>query len=106
LGGAYLILGDESVSLAETDGIVPYSIHLPAEADSLRVFFQTYPSGRRGMGTYVTPHLDDDYYLCSGEIGPFEPTEEELETFLGLHEAPILRGNELLWSSEVAVSEL
>jgi hypothetical protein len=68
--------------------------------------FWTYPSGRRGIGTYVTPYLDDDYYLCSGEIGPFEPTEEEFETFLGLHEAPILRGNDLLWSSEVAVSEL
>lgn len=106
LGGAYLILGDESVALAETDGIIPYSVHLPEEADPLRVFFRTYPSGRRGMGTYVTPYLDDGYFLCSGEIGPFEPTVEEFETFLGLHEAPILRGNDLLWSSEVAVSEL
>jgi hypothetical protein len=106
LGGAYLVLGDESVALAETDGIVPYSIHLPDGESPSQVSFRTYPSGRRGMGTFVTTNFDDEYYLCNGEIGPFEPTEEAFERFLSLHEAPILRGDELLWSSDVTVGDL
>jgi hypothetical protein len=106
LGGAYLALGDESVVLAETDGIVPYSIHLSGEEHPFQVSFRTYPSGRRGMGTYITTNLDDDYYLCNGEIGPFEPTEAAFEQFLNLHEAPVLYGDELLWSSDVSASDI
>jgi hypothetical protein len=108
IGEQYTVIGDSSLSLAQTDGGPPNVCVVERRTDGYELEWQTHPSTSFGMGSLVIPWLDDvgEYHLWSGSSRSFELSCEELRRFLSLETVPVKIGGSLVWSDELDLSEL
>jgi hypothetical protein len=59
------------------------------------------------MGTMLIPYLNgvDDYFLSSGEIGPFRLSSAELRELLERNEYAVRLNDQLRWSTDLSVED-
>jgi hypothetical protein len=70
-----------------------------------------YPASKGGLGTVVSPYVGqsegpEEYYIGSGELGPFTMTDAELQNFLQLEDCPIKFEGEFYWREDLVFDEL
>ena len=108
IGEQYTIIGDSSLSLAQTDGGPPNVCSIERQDDGYELEWQTHPSTSFGMGSLVIPWIDDvdEYHLWSGNSRSFELSREELRQFLSLETVPVKIDGSLVWSDELDFSNL
>jgi hypothetical protein len=109
IGSQYVVAGDGSLAIAQTEGGVPCVCAVRAVGDDrFDLEYRVFPTTSRGMGTLVIPHLESvrTHYLSSGAIDTFELSRDELARFLSLGEVPVVVENQLRWSGELDVASL
>ncbi|WP_251343142.1 hypothetical protein [Haloplanus halophilus] len=108
IGEQYTVIGDSSLSLAQTDGGPPNVCVVNSRGDGYELNWQTHPSTSFGMGSLVIPWIDDvdEYHLWSGDSRTFELSREELQQFLSLETVPVKIDGSLVWSDELDLSDL
>lgn len=104
VGNQYIVVGDGSIEIAQSESGTPFVCHLERE-DSGRYELRitTYPTVESGMGALFTPFISDieTYFLSGGEVSTFSVDEETLVRFLRLEQIPVIVDGELSWSTEV-----
>lgn len=103
MGGHYLVIGDGSVDIAQTQTGYQGLCELGSTNHGWRLKFRTYPTRDKGPGSIIVPSLDrcDEYFLISGTTREFYLEEDELIEFLLTEEMPIIFEDELLWCSDL-----
>lgn len=103
MGGHYLVVGDGSVDIAQPQVGLQGLCDLQEMADEWLLTFTSFPTRDRGLGSIMTPHLDnhDEFYLVSGSTNQLVLDQEELIDFLSVEEMPIRYDGRLTWSKKL-----
>jgi len=107
-GGQYIVVGDGGTTIAQPESQVPTLVAVEPVNDGYRLDIQTYPTDHVGLGGLYIPFLDgiDEYFLCSGKIGSFQVSREELIEFVTLENMPIRYDGEVYWSSPCDLDDI
>ncbi len=111
VGNQYIVVGDGSIEIAQSESGTPYLCHLdtsPEDGDGYELRITTYPTVDSGMGALFTPFLNsiETYFLSGGDVDTFHVDKETLIQFLRLEQTPILIDDELTWSTELHFDSL
>ena len=108
LGGQYIVVGDGGVTVTQAGSGTPNMLEIESEDEYCKIDIHAYSTDDKGIGSIFMPYIEqnDDYFLTSGKIGPFELLEDELTHFLNMEEVPVRFDGELTWSSSIDVSTL
>lgn len=105
MGGHYLVLGDGSVDIAQSDGIFPISYSVRETASGHVAERIVHPHREAGMGSLLYPHIggEGECYLASGKCGEIDiPENTDLEEVFDQPEIPIYLNGDLVWSNSLA----
>lgn len=109
VGNQYIVVGDGSIEIAQSESGTPYLCHLDADCeDGYELRLTSYPTVDSGMGSLLTPFINDveTYFLNGGEVNTFHVEKEALIQFLRLEQTPIIIDGELTWSTELNLESL
>ncbi len=109
VGNQYIVVGDGSIEIAQSESGTPYLCHLDADGEEeYELRLTTYPTVDSGMGALFTPFISDieTYFLSGGEVDTFHVDEDTLVQFLRLEQIPIIADGELTWSTELNLESL
>jgi len=106
-GGQYIVVGDGGMTVAQCESRTPLFLEITTTDGALKVDITGYPTDDAGLGTFYVPHLGENEtcFLNSGTAGPFFPSPEEFEEFLGLQNAPVRIDGDLYWSKTLDIAE-
>lgn len=102
MGGHYLVVGDGSIDVAQSEGYVPALYELEKINEKWRLIYHSFLNEGKGMGSVVFPFIgdNDQYFLAPGEAKAFYLGENELKEYLSMDEMPVLFDNDLKWSED------
>ncbi|HET7324020.1 MAG TPA: hypothetical protein VFJ06_06795, partial [Halococcus sp.] len=107
MGDHYLVVGDGSLSIAQTENGTANLFSVKRTGDSFNLKFKVYPTSDTGMGTLVVPFFEDaEYHISTGEIQGYDLSQKELRDFLSLANSPTMINGKLRWSQEIDVSDI
>jgi len=108
LGGQYIVVGDGGMTVTQAASRTPNLLEIREVDDEFAMSIRMYTTDETGLGAVYSPHLRDnsEYFLNSGEIGPFRVSNEELGDFLTLENVPVKADGELYWSSSLSAEDL
>ena len=104
LGDQYLIIGDGSTDIAQSDGGTPMLVELERrEDDEFRFEATSYSTKEFKLGTATTPTLESvsDRHLTPGTTPPSRVDKRSLREYLTWTELPILFDGELHWNDGI-----
>lgn len=104
LGEQYLIVGDGSVDIAQSDGGAPLIIELERHADAeLDFAVASYSTKEYKLGTATASNLPAvaDRHLSPSETSFSRVTEHSLQEYLTWTEPPILIDGKLYWNTGI-----
>jgi len=102
LGGQYIVVGDGGMAVSQPKSQTPNMLDVKSVDGGIDVTIQTSVTDSAALGSLVRPHLSDEFFLSSGEIGTFRVSKEELAGFLNQENVPVQTcENELNWSFDV-----
>lgn len=104
LGGKYTVVGDGGLAIAQAESRTPYLATVVTNDDVFDVEFELYPTRQSGMGSVFVPYLEnnEDYVLNSNQLQWGSVTQEDLQKFLRLENAPVRFDGDLRWAHELA----
>jgi hypothetical protein len=108
VGDQYIVVGDGGLSMAQNEHGTPTVLEIERGAGvEFELTYHGYPNRRHGMGTMLIPYLNgvDDYFLSSGEIGPFRLSSAELRELLERNEYAVRLNDQLRWSTDLSVED-
>ncbi|WP_160133049.1 hypothetical protein [Halococcus salsus] len=108
MGEEYLVVGDGGFALAQPAGSFPNLCRIERTGETFTVDYTIFLTSRQGIGSLVVPFFreNDQYYISSGLVQTFTVTEEDLQAFLELEDAPVRVGSELRWSQRLDLDTL
>ncbi len=104
IGDEYLIVGDGSVDIAQTEGGAPSIISLEEHEESEFGFgLQSYSTKEFKLGSVTASALEsvNDQHLSPGKMPLSRVKREPLEEYLTWTELPVLINDELRWNDGV-----
>ncbi|WP_256301116.1 hypothetical protein [Haloarchaeobius salinus] len=104
IGEQYLVVGDGSVDVVQSDGGPPMVCHVESgETDTFELSIQTYPTKELQLGSRTVPTIDsvEEYYLLPGRMKTLELEEQELVDYLTWTISPVEFENELYWNNTI-----
>ncbi|EFW92477.1 hypothetical protein ZOD2009_09218 [Haladaptatus paucihalophilus DX253] len=105
VGNQYIVVGDGSIEIAQSESGTPFVCHLDADGNDGRYELRilTYPTVESGMGALFTPFINDidTYFLSGGEVSTFSVDKETLVQFLRLEQIPVIVDGDITWSTEL-----
>ncbi|WP_435347075.1 hypothetical protein [Haloarchaeobius sp. HRN-SO-5] len=104
IGEQYLVVGDGSVDIVQSDGGPPLVCHVEErEDDTYELTIQTYPTKELQLGSRALPTLEtvNEYYLLPGRMRTFELDHRELIEYLTWTVSPVEFGDELHWNNAI-----
>ncbi|MDJ1430960.1 hypothetical protein [Halostagnicola sp. A-GB9-2] len=104
LGDEYLIVGDGSVDIAQTEGGAPSIISLEEHDDSEFGFaLQSYSTKEFKLGSVTASALEavDDLHLSPGQPPASRVEKQPLEEYLTWTELPVLIDGDLRWNDGI-----
>ncbi|MCU4925457.1 hypothetical protein OB905_05565 [Halobacteria archaeon AArc-dxtr1] len=107
LGEEYLIVGDGSTDIAQSDGGAPIVVRLGTDS-SEPIRFQTYTTKELQIGTASAPMVEaiTQKYLTPGEIRNSELEPADLESYLTWTRTPLLIDGSFLWNDGLGAVEI
>ena len=107
LGGQYIVVGDGGMAVSQPKSQIPNLLDIKPVEEEVDVTVQTSVTDSFALGSLFRPHLSDEFFLSSGEIGTFRVSKEELADFLNQENVPVRTcENELDWSFDVDPTNL
>ncbi|SER82725.1 hypothetical protein [Natrinema salaciae] len=103
LGDQYLIVGDGSADIAQSDGGAPAVIELERSADGFDFAIRSYSTKEFKLGTATesTLHTVSDRHLSPG-VTPFSNvTRDSLHEYITWTELPLIVDDELQWNDGI-----
>ncbi len=109
VGNQYIVVGDGSTEIAQSESGTPVVCHLDTDGGSpydLRI--TTYPTVDSGMGALFTPFISDieTYFLSGGDVGEFSVDKDTLVQFLRLEQIPMVIDGQFMWSTDLEFETL
>ncbi|MFD2375252.1 hypothetical protein [Haloarchaeobius iranensis] len=104
IGEQYLVVGDGSVDVVQSDGGPPMVCHVEAVGGtSYELSIQTYPTKELQLGSRTVPTLDsvEEYYLLPGRMKTLELEEQALVDYLTWTISPVEFEDELYWNNTI-----
>lgn len=103
VGGQYLSVGDDSVTLVPADS-VPHKGIVESTDGGYELTVQSEQTGRVGSGALFSPWTgsQNQQYLIGKSIGPYELTPAELREFLEPENLPVDFDGEFRWAFDLA----
>ncbi|PSP15535.1 hypothetical protein BRC62_07365 [Halobacteriales archaeon QH_10_67_13] len=108
IGGQYMIVGNGNTTVTQAPSRTPILLDISKKSDQLNISIHAYTTSEADIGSVYVPYIQNKnkYYLNSGVIGEFTPTQTQLEDFLQMQEHPTRIDNNLTWSSSLVIDEL
>ena len=109
LGEQYLIVGDGSADIAQSDGGTPAIIKLDrASADEYEFAVRSYSTKEFKLGTASASNLEaiDDRHLSPGITPSSRVDSDELRTYITWTELPVLVDGELCWNDGIGLTSI
>ncbi|WP_233274729.1 hypothetical protein [Haladaptatus cibarius] len=109
VGNQYIVVGDGSTEIAQSESGTPFLCHLDTDDDGMyELRITTYPTVESGMGALFTPFINDigSYFLSGGELEKFVVDKDTLIQFLRLEQIPLIIDGDLKWSTEIDLNAL
>ncbi|WP_255168334.1 hypothetical protein [Natrononativus amylolyticus] len=102
LGSQYLIVGDGSTDIAQSDGGAPTVMSLNRDGVLFDTFFRSYSTKELGVGSATSPNIKTatGKHLIPGKISLSDVSEDELEEYLTWVRMPVLDNNSIMWNDE------
>ena len=102
IGNQYVMVGDGNMDIAQAKSGTPAIFELKRQNNSIKVDFRTYPTGHRGVGTMIMPHIksNERHFLTSGTLKSFNVSEKELSKIFDIEVVPIRVDGQLTWSDD------
>jgi hypothetical protein len=104
IGEQYLVVGDGSVDVVQSEGGPPTVCHVTeTESGLFELSIQTYPTKELQLGSRTAPTLDsvDEHYLLPGRMKTFELEEQELVDYLTWTVSPVEFEDNLYWNNTI-----
>ncbi|WP_254524507.1 hypothetical protein [Natrinema caseinilyticum] len=103
LSDQYLIVGDGSTDIAQTDGGAPAIIELERTDDEIDFALRSYSTKEFKLGTATesTLHTVNDRHLSPGRTPSSEVTRESLDEYFTWTELPFVVDGELHWNDGI-----
>ncbi|MFC7080452.1 hypothetical protein [Halorussus caseinilyticus] len=108
VGNQYIVVGDGNVDIAQTESGIALLGRIESAGDEYEMTATTYLSADKGLGSISRPIFGEgnEFYLASGDIGPFTLSKPELVTFLTGENVPVVLNGEFSWSGDIDPAEL
>jgi len=109
IGDQYLIIGDGSADIAQSDGGTPAIIKLNCTVDDECEFaVRSYSTKEFKLGTASASNLDsvEDRHLSPGITPCSRVDREELRTYITWTELPVLVDGELCWNDGIGPAQI
>ena len=108
LGGQYIVVGDGSTAVGQTENGVPNSLKISPTEEGYDITMKTYSTDNDGLGAIMIPLIEDceEYFLVSGEVETFNMSRNELSSFLQSQEVPIETESQLCWSTSIELNRV
>ncbi|MFC7080146.1 hypothetical protein [Halorussus caseinilyticus] len=111
IGRHYVVVGDPSVTIAQCENGNPLLFELDCDSMAALTSEETvsntvvsYATTKFPIGSAAQPHFqsddDPDFYVVPGPLETFTNSWAELEASLRDYSAPVVVGEELLWTDE------
>lgn len=104
LGDQYLIVGDGSTDIAQSDGGPPTLVTLEhVSGDELEISFRHYPTKGFQIGSLASPNVDsiEQMHLLPMQDFRQRIAESELEEYFSWTETPVVIEDSLHWNTEI-----
>lgn len=100
LGGEYLIVGDGSADIAQTDGGVPTVVQYDRCDGAFDVQLRSYPTRGMPVGTATTPNLEsvEERHLTPKRLRVSGLSRSDLVEYLTWIEMPVLVDRSFVWN--------
>ncbi|MDS0475746.1 hypothetical protein [Natrinema sp. 1APR25-10V2] len=108
LGEQYLVVGDGSADIAQSDGGAPAIIDLDRAGDDLEFAIRSYSTKEFRLGTATASTLEtvDDRHLSPGTTPFSEVDRDSLREYLTWTELPVLVDGDLRWNDGIGSMSL
>jgi hypothetical protein len=108
VGQQYYMVGDGKTTIAQSELEVPNVCTVEKQNGEFSVRMKTYSSVQAGKGTICTPYLDpvDGYYVVPGATECLSIDQSQLKKFLNQGRFPVIAGQNVYWSDDVAIDSL
>ncbi len=108
IGGQYIVVGDGSVDVVQTESIVALLLEIETRGEGFDLSLHSYLSGEGGVGGFVAPQVgsESQCYLAPGTLDTFSVSRDELRETLALENTPLLVDGVFTWSDEIELDEL
>lgn len=108
IGNQYIVLGDGNVDIAQPASGTALLLKPEHSDDTIRLTIETYPTSDFNIGTIFVPYLDghETFHLCSGPIGPFDVSLDDVSEYFQKENFPVMKGHDLHWTSELTADDL
>ncbi|WP_254862295.1 hypothetical protein [Halovivax gelatinilyticus] len=104
LGEQYLIVGDGSTDIAQSDGGAPTIVSVEPTDDPV-LSFRTYPAKEFQIGSVTSPNVKtiDEIYLLPMHDVKTSVSVEQLRKYLTWIETPLVVDGQLRWNTELGL---
>ncbi|WP_135805495.1 caspase family protein [Halorussus marinus] len=108
VGDSYIVVGDGNVEVSQTKSKVALLFEIETNGDGFELTPRSYPSNSIGMGSFVTPQIEDNCqsYLASGTLDTFRMSAEELQQIFFMENLPAKIDGKFSWSNDVDLEQL
>ena len=104
LGDQYIIVGDGSTDIAQSDGGPPTIVTIHNDfGDMIDVWIRNYPTKEFQIGSLALPKIDDSESMHLLPLHDFHTKVErsELESFFTLTKTPVIIDDTLYWNTDI-----
>ncbi|WP_266076909.1 hypothetical protein [Haladaptatus caseinilyticus] len=111
VGNQYIVVGDGSIEIAQSESGTPILCDVTTETDTddeYDVQLITYPTVERGMGSIITPFIEniETYFLNGGSTPKLSVDRDTLVQFFRLEQIPVIVDGEFGWSTDIGLEKL
>ncbi|WP_255198393.1 hypothetical protein [Halorarius litoreus] len=107
VGGQYLAVGDNNVTIAVAPSAAPIVTHVESASESYQLWPEQFSTRDYGLGSHSMLRLPNTpVMLLGGESGPYDLTADEVLEYLHLQDTPVWFDGTFHWSSDMTRDDL
>ncbi|MCU4739798.1 hypothetical protein OB955_09675 [Halobacteria archaeon AArc-m2/3/4] len=108
LGDQYLIVGDGSADIAQSDGGSPTALTIDKMRDGHELVLRSYPTKEFRVGSVNNPNIQTstNFHLTPGETAISEVDDAELNDYLTWTKGPVINQGTIKWNDGFKPTDL
>ncbi|WP_254769064.1 hypothetical protein [Salinilacihabitans rarus] len=108
LGDEYLIVGDGSADIAQTDGGAPTAMWIENDEEPYDAVIKSYPTKELAIGSATKPNIETitERHLTSGTVRNSSIPRSELLAYLTWARLPVCKNGSIIWNDSPGLPDL